>query len=121
MIVQNVSANGKSTTISFTVPKGEIDDAREAVAGVLKELGGDLVPSNDNVSKISVVGLGMAEKSGVANRMFRKLAEGGVNMNLITTSEIKVSALVSRDVARDALRIVHSRIWFRQNRTDSRH
>ena len=108
MIVQNVSANGKSTTISFTVPKGEIDDAREAVAGVLKELGGDLVPSNDNVSKISVVGLGMAEKSGVANRMFRKLAEGGVNMNLITTSEIKVSALVSRDVARDALRIVHS-------------
>ena len=108
MIVQNVSANGESTTISFTVPKGEIHDAREAVAGALEGLGGELVPVNDNVSKISVVGLGMAEKSGVANRMFRKLAEGGVNMNLITTSEIKVSALVSRDVARDALRIVHS-------------
>ena len=108
MIVQNVSANGKSTTISFTVPKGEIEDAREAVAGALVGLGGELVPSRDDVSKISVVGLGMAEKSGVANRMFRKLAEGDINMSLITTSEIKVSALVSRDVARDALRIVHS-------------
>ena len=108
MIVQNVSANGESTTISFTVPKGEMDDAREAVASVLEGLGGELVPAKDNVSKISVVGLGMAEKSGVANRMFRKLADGGVNMNLITTSEIKVSALVSRDVAREALKIVHS-------------
>jgi len=108
MIVQNVSANGESTTISFTVPKGEVDDAREAVAGVLEGLGGELVPVKDNVSKISVVGLGMAEKSGVANRMFRKLAENNVNMSLITTSEIKVSALVSRDVARDALKIVHS-------------
>ncbi len=108
MIVQNASANGESTTISFTIPKDEIDDAKEAVAGALEELGCELMPVNDNVSKVSVVGMGMAEKSGVANRMFRRLAEGGVNMNIITTSEIKVSALVSREVARDALRIVHS-------------
>ena len=108
MIAQNASANGKSTTISFTVPKDELEAARDAVAGTLESLGCDLMPFNDNVSKISIVGMGMAEKSGVANRMFRKLAEGGVNMKIITTSEIKVSALVSRDVARDALRIVHS-------------
>ena len=108
MIVQNVSADGESTTISFTIPKDEIDDARDAVAGALDELGGQLAAVNENVSKISVVGMGMAEKSGVANRMFRKLAEGGVNMDIITTSEIKVSALVKRDVARDALKIVHS-------------
>ena len=108
MIVQNASANGKSTTISFTVPKDELDAAREAVAGTLEGLGCEFMPFNDNVSKISIVGMGMAEKSGVANRMFRRLAEGEVNMNIITTSEIKVSALVSREVARDALRIVHS-------------
>ncbi len=108
MIVQNVSAHSKSTTISFTIPKNEIDDAREAVAEALEGLGCELMPINESVSKISVVGMGMAEKSGVANRMFRKLAEGGVNMNMITTSEIKVSALVNRDIARDALKIVHS-------------
>ena len=108
MMVQNVSANGENTTISFTIPKDEIEDARDAVAGALDELGGQLAAVNENVSKISVVGMGMAEKSGVANRMFRKLAEGGVNMDIITTSEIKVSALVKRDVARDALKIVHS-------------
>jgi len=108
MIVQNVSANGKNATISFTVPKDEIDDARSAVAGAIEQVGGELMPVNDSVSKISVVGLGMAEKSGVANRMFRRLADAEVNMNIITTSEIKVSALVSRDVSRDALKIVHS-------------
>ena len=108
MIVQNVFANGKSATISFTVPKDEIDDARSAVAGAIEQVGGELMPVNDSVSKISVVGLGMAEKSGVANRMFRRLADAEVNMNIITTSEIKVSALVSRDVSRDALKIVHS-------------
>ena len=108
MIVQNVSAHSKSTTISFTIPKNEIDDAREAVAEALEGLGCELMPINESVSKISVVGMGMAEKSGVANRMFRKLAEGGVNMNMITTSEIKVSALVNRDIAQDALKIVHS-------------
>ena len=108
MIVQNVSSNGESTTISFTVPKQEMDDAREAVAGALEGLGGKLMPVMDGVSKVSVVGLGMAENSGVANRMFRKLADGGINMSIITTSEIKVSVLVSRDVSRDALRIVHS-------------
>ena len=89
-------------------PKAKLKTREEAVSSALEGLGAELVPVKDDVSKISVVGLGMAEKSGVANRMFRKLADGGVNMNLITTSEIKVSALVSREVARDALRIVHS-------------
>ena len=108
MIVQNVSANGKSTTISFTVPREELDAAKEAALEAIDQLGGELGLVDDEVSKVSVVGLGMAEKGGVANRMFRRLADADVNMNIITTSEIKISALVSREVGREALRIVHS-------------
>lgn len=108
MIVQNVSANGQNTTISFTVPRQELDAAREAVLEAIDQLGGELGPVNENASKVSVVGLGMAEKSGVANRMFRRLAEANINLDIITTSEIKISALVDRDSAREALKIVHS-------------
>jgi aspartate kinase len=108
MIVQNVSANGENTTISFTVPREELDQARAAVAAAIEQLGGELGPINENASKVSVVGLGMAEKSGVANRMFRRLAEASINMDIITTSEIKISALVDREFAREALKIVHS-------------
>lgn len=108
MIVQNVSANGENTTISFTVPREELELAREAVDEVIEQLGGELGPVNENAAKVSVVGLGMAEKSGVANRMFRRLAESKINLDIITTSEIKISALVDRDSAREALRIVHS-------------
>jgi aspartate kinase len=108
MIVQNVSANGENTTISFTVPRQELELAREAVDEVIEQLGGELGPVNENAAKVSVVGLGMAEKSGVANRMFRRLAEAKINLDIITTSEIKISALVDRDAAREALKIVHS-------------
>ena len=107
MIVQNVSENG-NTTVSFTVPRNEADDALEAVKTSIAELGGRIGQMDDEVSKVSVVGLGMAEQTGVANRMFRTLAQAGVNMEIITTSEIKISALVKRDSALNALRTVHS-------------
>jgi aspartate kinase len=107
MIVQNVADDG-STNISFTVPRHELEDATEAVTKPVAELGGRMGPENENVSKVSVVGLGMAHEAGVANRMFQVLAKSGVNLNLITTSEIKISVLVDRDSALDALRTVHS-------------
>ena len=106
MIVQNVLADG-SATISFTVPRNELTLALEVVTPTIERLGGRLGPVDDSVSKVSVVGLGMAEESGVANRMFGKLAEAGVNMDVITTSEIKISALVSREHSLQALRTVH--------------
>ena len=106
MIVQNVLADG-SATISFTVPRNELDLALEVVTPTIDNLGGRLGPVDDQVSKVSVVGLGMAEESGVANRMFRRLAEQGVNMDVITTSEIKISALVGRQHSLTALRTVH--------------
>lgn len=107
MIVQNVSENG-SAAISFTVPRDEFQIALEVVTPIIEKLGGQLGRVDDRVSKVSVVGLGMAEVPGVANRMFRRIAAGKINMDVITTSEIKISALVSRDHALAALRTVHS-------------
>ena len=107
MIVQNVADNG-NTTVSFTVPREEVADAIDCVKESIEQLGGRIGRIDDEVSKVSVVGLGMAEQTGVANRMFRTLAESGVNMEIITTSEIKISALVKRESALNALRTVHS-------------
>ena len=107
MIVQNVADDG-TTTISFTVPRHEADEAVESVMATIGELGGKLGPVDRDVSKVSVVGLGMAEQSGVANRMFKTLAGAEVNLEIITTSEIKISTLVKSDQALTALRAVHS-------------
>ncbi len=107
MIVQNVSSDGK-TDISFTLPTEELSDAISAIEEVLRTLGGRVGLTDESVSKVSAVGLGMAEQAGVANRMFRTLADAGVNLQIITTSEIKISVLVKRDIAMEALRTIHS-------------
>ncbi len=95
MIVQNVGAEAKAD-ISFTVPKDELPTTLKAVEAVATELGAEGFSQDDSVSKISVVGVGMATQTGVAQRMFRALADAQVNILMITTSEIKISALVSR-------------------------
>ncbi|MFK7770272.1 MAG: aspartate kinase [Mariniblastus sp.] len=107
MIVQNVGENG-NTHVSFTVPRSESAEALESVKHSVDTLGGRIGLVDDEVSKVSVVGLGMAEQTGVANRMFQTLAQSGVNMEIITTSEIKISALVKREFSLKALRTVHS-------------
>lgn len=106
MIVQNVS-DDDTTSISFTVPREEAAETVDVIKDVVTELGGTLAPANENVSKVSVVGLGMAHEAGVANRMFRTLAKANVNLEIITTSEIKISVLVDRMNALDALRTIH--------------
>src|SRR5437868_2772619 len=106
MIVQNVGESGRAD-ISFTVPQNELDTALEAVREAVKVVGAGGITSDANVAKISVVGLGMARQTGVAQKMFRSLADAGINIQMITTSEIKISVLVSRDRAQEALRIVH--------------
>ena len=107
MIVQNVSHDGEAT-ISFTVPRDERAEAVAVVEKAVEEIGGRLSLTDENVSKVSVVGIGMAHQVGVANRMFRTLANADINMQIITTSEIKISALVDRTSALEALRTVHS-------------
>lgn len=106
MIVQNVGEDGKAG-LSFTVPKQELQAALEAVQEATDSLGADEVTHDDHVAKVSVVGLAMASQTGVADKMFRSLAEAGVNIQMITTSEIKISVLVDRDQAQQALRAVH--------------
>src|SRR6185369_16361398 len=93
--------------ISFTVPQNELDTALEAVREAVKVVGAEGITSDANVAKISVVGLGMAKQTGVAQKMFRSLADAGINIQMITTSEIKISVLVSRERSQEALRIVH--------------
>ncbi len=106
MVVQNVGSEGRAD-ISFTVPGNELDATLAAVKKPADALGALGVTHDSQVSKVSVVGLGMASQTGVASRMFRSLANAGVNIQMISTSEIKISALVPRDQAIAGLRAVH--------------
>lgn len=108
MIVQNVSADGKTTDLTFTVTKADLERAIETVSEKKKELGyADLV-SDPNVVKISVIGVGMRSHAGVAQRMFKSLAEKGINIQVISTSEIKVSVLVAEEYTELAVRALHT-------------
>ena len=106
MIVQNVGTAGLAD-MSFTVLESDLPKALRAVEEAAGELGAAGVTHDANVSKVSIVGLGMATQTGVADRMFRALAEANVNIEAITTSRIKVSVLIVRDKAMAALRAVH--------------
>lgn len=107
MIVQNVAADDRAD-ISFTIPKAELPAALKALDQATAELGAEGYNCDDEVSKISVVGWGMVDQPGVAQKMFDVLAEQGINILMITTSLIKISVLVERSLAVDALRAVHA-------------
>ncbi len=107
MIVQNVGAEGKAD-ISFTVNREELGLTLEAVAEAAAELGASGFSHDDQVAKLSVVGLGMARQVGVAQKMFRALSGAGANIHVITTSEIKISVLIARAEAQAALRAIHA-------------
>jgi aspartate kinase len=104
-IIQTL-ADDKTATISFTVDLGELDDARKVVDGLCKQLNCAAI-YEENLAKVSAVGVGMRVHTGVAERMFAALAKAGVNIQNITTSEIKISVLIDRDQGKEALRLVH--------------
>ncbi|MFO7903987.1 MAG: aspartate kinase [Planctomycetota bacterium] len=106
MIVQNVGAEGKSD-ISFSVPSNELELALQVLEEAAQLVEATEVNHDDNVAKVSVVGMGMSKQTGVANRMFAALSAENINIQMITTSEIKISALVDRESARQGLRAVH--------------
>jgi aspartate kinase len=106
MIVQNVGREGVAN-LTFTVPESEAAKTVKALAPVLKEIGGD-VRVAENVAKLSVVGVGMRTHSGVAARLFQALAGANINLELISTSEIKISVVISRDNADEAARVAHA-------------
>ncbi|MBA4019093.1 MAG: aspartate kinase [Pirellula sp.] len=119
MIVQNVAADGKAD-ISFTVVRDDLPQTLKAVQEAVAELGAEGFTSDENVSKASVVGQGMASQTGVAQKMFRSLADAGINIQMITTSEIKISVLVDREQGAAALRTVHQAFDLQKAPADAR-
>jgi len=107
MIVQNVGRNGVAN-LTFTVPLGDTVKAQQALEPVLAELGGGQVAVHENIAKLSVVGVGMKTHSGVAANLFQALANIGVNIDMITTSEIKISVVMDQDKVDEAARAVHT-------------
>src|SRR4051812_33180693 len=103
MIVQNV-ARGGLTEVSFTVASGDLAETLRAADAAVKAVGASGLTHDADVAKVSVVGLGMRTHTGVATAMFATLADAGVNIEMITTSEIKISVLVKRAAAASALR-----------------
>jgi aspartate kinase len=108
MIVQNISADGKTTDLTFTVARSDLERAVKILNERKAALGFDSVIPDPNVVKVSVIGVGMRSHAGVALTMFRTLAERGINIQVISTSEIKVSVLIAADYTELALRALHS-------------
>lgn len=106
MIVQNVSQDGH-TDISFTVPRADFRKAMELVDGIAREIGADQVRGDDRIAKVSIVGVGMRTHSGVAATMFAALAKEGINIMMISTSEIKISCVIEEKYTELAVRVLH--------------
>ncbi|MFK7818299.1 MAG: aspartate kinase [Planctomycetaceae bacterium] len=106
MVVQNVGMGG-TANVSFTVPQDDLAETLTAASEAVEELGSGSVTQGTNLAKVSVVGAGMRTHTGVACQMFQTLADAGINISIVTTSEIKISVLVSRDECKQAVQVVH--------------
>jgi aspartate kinase len=107
MIVQNLSADGKFTDITFTVQEAELPRALDVLKSVQKQIGAFDIKSSSDVAKVSVIGVGMRSHAGVAAQMFKALGERGINILAISTSEIKISVLIDAAYAELAVRTLH--------------
>ena len=108
MIVQNMSADGKTTDVTFTVSSDELERALAVIEGLKGKVEFANLQAVPEMAKISVVGVGMRSHAGVAQKMFKELAEKGINIHVISTSEIKVSVLIDSDYAELAVRALHA-------------
>jgi aspartate kinase len=108
MIVQNVSEDGKKTDLTFTVTRSELSRALAAIEGQAKEIAYRDITHDAGVAKVSIIGIGMRAHPGVAQTMFRTLSDKGINIQVISTSEIKVSVLIAEEYVELAVRALHS-------------
>ncbi|WP_028453155.1 aspartate kinase [Chitinilyticum aquatile] len=113
MIIQNVGQDG-TTDFSFTVPKGEFPRALKVLDEVKKHVGAREVSGDDKICKVSIVGVGMRSHVGVASTMFRTLAEEGINIQMISTSEIKISVVLDEKYLELAVRVLHKAFGLEQ-------
>ncbi|MHA1570248.1 MAG: aspartate kinase, partial [Alphaproteobacteria bacterium] len=107
MIVQNISEDGRNTDITFTVANDDLERAVELLNGLKQELGFSRLVPDRNVVKVSVIGVGMRSHAGIAQRMFQTLGDRGINIQVISTSEIKISVLIAEEFAELAVRALH--------------
>jgi len=107
MIVQNVSIRGV-TDISFTVPRSHLTEARAVAEGIVEELGAAGVDVEENIAKVSLVGAGMKDELGIASKMFRILSDNGINIEMISTSPIRISCVVRGEDVGEAVRRLHA-------------
>jgi aspartate kinase len=107
MIIQNIG-DDKSTNFTFTVHRGDYQRAREELEGIAEDLGAEGISGDDNIVKISVVGVGMRSHAGIASQMFEALAAEGINIQMISTSEIKISVVVDEKYLELGVRTLHS-------------
>jgi len=108
MIVQNVTEDGNTTDMTFTIGKTDLERAKQVLEKLRDELGFREINADPNVAKVSVVGVGMRSQPGVAKTMFRTLSDKGINIQVISTSEIKVSVLIAAEYTELAVRALHT-------------
>lgn len=106
MIIQSSSEHGKND-VTFTVEEKDLEEAKEVMGEVKKRLGAQEVVYDADMAKVSLVGAGMQSHPGVAARMFSALGKKGINIDLISTSEIKISCVVKKDKGSEAVRAIH--------------
>jgi aspartate kinase len=108
MIVQNVSEDNKKTDLTFTVPRSDLAKALAALEKHAGEIGYRDITHDSGVAKVSIIGIGMRAHAGVAQTMFSTLHDKGINIQVISTSEIKVSVLIAEEYVELAVRALHS-------------
>jgi aspartate kinase len=106
LIIQNTSIDG-TTDLTFTVPKGDLAKTIELVSQVAEEIGAEQVLSDEHIAKVSIIGVGMRNHAGIASRMFASLAGAGINIMMISTSEIKISCVIEDKYLELAVRVLH--------------
>ena len=116
MIIQNTSRDGKTTDMTFTVPQSDLERTREIIAAIKSDIKATETLVDERVSKVSVIGVGMRSHSGVASRMFRALHDEGINILMISTSEIKVTCLIEEKYTELAVRTLHDVFELEKNR-----
>jgi aspartate kinase len=108
MIIQSPSRGGKDTTdVTFTIPKTDLTRCKSTIEETVREIGGASIEYDPDIVKVSIVGLGMRSHAGVASKMFRLLADEGINIEAISTSEIKISCIIASKYTELAVRVLH--------------
>jgi aspartate kinase len=106
VIVQNIGRSGH-TDLTFSVAESDLKAAEKLVRAAIKKIGARKISSAGGIAKLSIVGTGMLGTPGIAGRMFRALADAGINIEMISTSEIRITCLVARDQVEKGVRVLH--------------